>query len=137
MPDDEQRNRYRGIPPIPWVRIDLYRPDDGEYVQRQLAVDTGDPRAVRLTGRDLRGVQVGSGPTMMTNFGPAHGGWVRLRIPELGFERWTLAFATDALVDAIRQIDRGLDGQVGMEFLRTFEYGGNDTEFWIRRLSPR
>ncbi len=82
----------------------------------------------------MRLLRLRRGPTMRTNFGRADGGWVMLSIPEVGLERTVLAFATDELVAVVRHISPDLAGQVGMQFLRMVEYGGNDREFWARAL---
>jgi len=37
----------------------------------------------------------------------------------------------------VQNISADFEGQVGMEFLREVEYGGNDQEFLIRPLRPQ
>lgn len=134
---DEQRHLYKGIPLSPWIRVAFDRADGHGVRSRDLAIDTGDPRAVRIGSNDLRLFRFADGPFIRTNFGPAFGGWVRLTIPDIGLDRWVLAFATDALVTAVRGLHPDFAGQAGMELLREVEYGGNDREFWVRSLSSQ
>ena len=134
MPDGEQRHQYKGDPPTPWVTVAFRWADGRGYVEKQLAVDTGDDQEARISSQNMRRLKVLDGPTVETNFGTAYGGWVRIRIAELGIDRWALVFATDQLISAVRRISPDFEGQVGMQFLRQVEYGGNDQEFWIRPL---
>ena len=133
--DGEQRNRYRGRSPTPWVSVRFARVDGRGYLERDLAVDTGDPQTARISSRDLALAQVTQGPIARTNFGHAVGGWVLMSVPEIELEQLVLVFATDELVEVVRQISPDFAGQVGMRFLRGLEYGGNDREFWIRPLA--
>jgi hypothetical protein len=130
----EQRNRYRGRPPVPWITVRFTLAEGRGAIERSLAVDTGDEQAVRIGCADMRLLRLRRGPTVQTNVGRADGGWVTLSIEEIGLERTVLAFATDELVAVVRHISPDLAGQVGMQFLRTVEYGGNDREFWLRSL---
>jgi len=97
-----------------------------------MALDTGDYANMRISSQILALVGLAAAPDQMTNFGPAIGGRVCFRIPELGISRCTVAYATDQLVSAVRAISPELDGQVGMAFLIELEYGGDDRTFWVR-----
>jgi hypothetical protein len=55
-------------------------------------------------------------------------------MPELGLQKVILVFAADPLVHEVQRISPDFEGQVGLEFLRQVEYGGNDQEFWVRKL---
>ena len=134
MPNREQRNPYKGNPPNPWVTVRFEKADGTGSVEKQLAVDTGDPSEARISSQNMRELKLADGPNVETNYGHAAGGWVYINMPELGLEKWTLVFATDQLVSVVKRISQDFDGQVGLEFLRELEFGGNDREFWIRPL---
>jgi len=134
MPNREQRNPYKGNPPNPMVTVRFEKADGTGSVEKQLAVDTGDPSEARMSSQNMRELKLADGPNVETNYGHAAGGWVYINMPELGLEKWALVFATDQLVSVVKRISRDFDGQVGLEFLRELEFGGNDREFWIRPL---
>ena len=92
------------------MKARFVRADGRGYVETDLAVDTGDAQAARISSGNMRQLKLADGPTVETNFGRAYGGWVFIRVPELGLERYLLIFATDQLVIAVNRISRDFEG---------------------------
>ena len=67
-----------------------------------------------------------------SNFGSLEGGWLRVVIPELGFDEKTLGYADDAVVNVVKRSDPDFAGLVGLPMLRMVEFGGNSSRFWVR-----
>ncbi|MGA2616749.1 MAG: hypothetical protein ABSF26_04010 [Thermoguttaceae bacterium] len=72
-----------------------------------------------------------------SNFGPLEGGWVRIVIPELGFDVKTLGYGNDSVVKVVKRSDTGFGGLVGLPLLQMLEYGGDDGRFWVRSSAKR
>ena len=67
-----------------------------------------------------------------SNFGLVRGGWLRLAIPEIGFDAQFVGHANDKVVEIVKRSDRRFDGLIGLPFLRMLEYGGDQSFFWVR-----
>ena len=100
-----------------------------------LLADTGNPCAVIIDLVSMREFNLGVTPGMETNFGALNGGWLRVQIPELGFDEDVLAYASDAVVHAAKASHRDFDGLAGLPLLQLMEeFGGNSDSFWIRTV---
>ena len=127
----EQRNLYKGFPERAWVAVHLMLVDDGTR-QVQLLADTGCPCAL-VVGKDvMRGLKRTEGSDLDTNFGHLQGNWIRVRIPEIGYDEVALAYASDEVMRAARSSHADFDGLIGLPLLRKMDYGGNPGCFWIR-----
>jgi hypothetical protein len=129
----EQKNPYKGSPPRPWVTVVFEKANENEKVKKHLIVDTGGIAAIRISRSLLHKIELEPADIQKTNFGLAEGSWVWVEIPELGFRKKMIAYGLDTIVTAAKQSHPDFDGSVGLPFLREFEYGGNEKEFWIRR----
>jgi len=116
----EQRNPYKGDPPRPWIRLRLAGPD-GATTELELLADTGNPCAVILSQRDVSSLKVTEGPDVNSNFGPLHGGWVQLAMPELGLVSSVLAYGGDAVIAAAKASHTDFAGLAGLPLLRLVE----------------
>lgn len=87
MSNGEQRNPYRGDPPNPWIKVRFERADGMGNIEKELAVDTGDPDEASISSQNMRQLKMADGPSVQTNFGRADGGWVCINMPELGLEK--------------------------------------------------
>src|SRR6266542_5151978 len=126
----EQRNPYKGTRPRAWVRVQLLALD-GSTEEVDLLADTGNPLAlvvgsVRMGRVIRRGV-----PPVTTNFGRMNGGWVRVMIPDVGFDEEVLGYASDRVVNTAQRDSPDFEGLVGLPLLRMLEYGGDADWFWI------
>jgi len=130
-PIPEQRNAYKGSPLRAWVRLNLVE-KIGAVHEVQLLADTGNPFALVISGDRMRQLRRRKGPTVNTNFGMLSGGWVRVTIPELGFDRRVLAYASDRVVTTTKGSSSELEGLAGLPLLKMVEYGGNAHWFWLR-----
>ncbi len=83
----EQRNPYKGQPSQPWVKVRFEKAAGTGNVEKELAVDTGDPREARISSENMKILKVADGPNVQTNFGLAEGGWVCINMPEMGLEK--------------------------------------------------
>ncbi|MDZ7292820.1 MAG: hypothetical protein ONB44_22870 [candidate division KSB1 bacterium] len=128
----EQRNPYKGDPPRPWVTVVFHKADGSDKITKQLLADTGGVAAIRISRSLLYQIEIRPADIQDTNFGLAEGSWVWVEIPELGFRRQVIAYGLDRLVSAVKESHPDFEGSVGLPFLREFEYGGNESEFWIR-----
>src|SRR5256885_2263751 len=130
----EQRNSYKGTPPRPWIRAVVVGAD-GATKHLDLLADTGNPCAVIVSTETLRQFNLGLTPGMSTNFGPLEGGWLRIRVPEIGFDEDVLAYGGHEVVLAARASHNDFEGLVGLPLLRMMEYGGDRDEFWLRSIT--
>jgi len=55
-------------------------------------------------------------------------------MPELGLTEIVRGYGSDQLLRAVRSDSSEFDGLVGLPLLRMLEFGGNRSEFWIRKL---
>jgi hypothetical protein len=131
--DSEQRNAYKGSPARAFVRVQLISPDD-EAHELEVLVDTGNLCSLIISVVQLNKLCWRQSPTAESNFGTLEGGWLRLVVPELGFDQKIVGYANDAVVNVVRRSDPGFGGLVGLPLLRLMEYGGNAETFWIRGI---
>jgi hypothetical protein len=127
----EQRNTYRGEPARAWLRVQLISPGD-QIHELELLVDTGNPCAVIIGAATMQSLRWRDSGSAKSNFGALEGGWLRVAIPELGFDVRTLGYANDSVVNVVRRSDPEFAGLIGLPLLRMLEYGGNDGWFWVR-----
>lgn len=130
-PPFEQRNRYKGDPARPWVRLRFIQPD-GTVHNIELLADTGSPSAIVISPALMAILKRQDADDHYSNFGWLQGGWLRLSMPELGLDQDLLAYASDDIAIATRASNPDFEGLAGLPFLRLLEYGGNADEFWIR-----
>lgn len=128
----EQRNAYAGDPPRAWLRLTV-NALDGTVRELILMVDTGSPCPIIVSPDVLRTFILEEADDIATNFGPMEGGWVDAAIAEVGFRDRVEAYASDAVVAALRQSDPRFQGLAGLPLLRNLEYGGDAGAFWLRR----
>ncbi len=130
----EQRNSYKGSPSRPCVQVTLVAAD-GTTRLCELLADTDNPCAVIIDLVSMRQFNVGITHDMETNFGVLNGGWLRVQIPELGFDEDVLAYVSDAVVQAAKASYSDFDGLGGLPLLQLMEeFGGNRDPFWIRTV---
>ena len=136
MPErpSEQRNVYRGEPARAWLRLDLISAE-GRVRQLDLLADTGNPCAIIIDAATMQSLRWRVSISTDSNFGRLDGGWLRIAIPELGFDVKTLGHANNSIVNTVKRSDPGFDGLVGLPLLRMLEYGGDDRRFWVRSLA--
>jgi hypothetical protein len=127
----EQRNVYRGNPARAWIRVQLISPHD-ESRALNLLVDTGNPCAIIIDLGTMETLRWRDSGSARSNFGSLEGGWLRVAIPELGFDEKTLGYANDSVVSVVKRSEANFAGLVGLPLLRMLEYGGNDGWFWVR-----
>jgi hypothetical protein len=127
-----QRNQYKGVPERAWVRVRLMQPS-GNFLDRELLADTGNPCAVIVGAHDIALTALSPGQSLQTNFGWLTGGWLRLIIPEVDFDERVLGYGNDAIVNAAKSSSVDFSGLIGL--LRLMQYGGNANSFWIRPAS--
>src|SRR5436309_1002288 len=96
-PCEEQRTVYRGEPARAWVRAELVARDDRRHAL-DLLVDTGNPCEVIIDVATLRAMGWRETNGSNSNFGPVHGAWLRLVIPEIGFDAKFIGYANDKVV---------------------------------------
>ena len=127
----EQRNFYKGAPPRPWIRLVLVTAD-GERREIEALADTGNPCALIVSPQAIAQFNLGLAPGMESNFGPLEGAWLRVQIPEIGFDNVVLAYASEAVVNAARDSHPDFEGLAGLPLLKMVEYGGDGDSFWVR-----
>jgi len=128
----EQRNPYKGAPPRPWITVVFEKADGSGKITKQLIVDTGGVAAIRISRSLLFKIEIRPADLQKTNFGLAEGSWVWVEIPELSFRKQMVAYGLDRVVAAAKASHPDFEGSVGLPFLREFEYGGDENEFWLR-----
>lgn len=123
MPDlpAEQRNIYKGEPARAWVRLELVSAN-GWIREMELLVDTGNPCAIIIESATMQSLRWRESIETGSNFGPLEGGWLRIKIPELGFDVKALGYANDSVVSVVKRSDPGFGGLVGLPMLRMIEY---------------
>jgi hypothetical protein len=129
----EQRNAHKGSPSRPWFRLRLVAPDRTED-DIELLADTGNPCAIIVSPARLARLKRRAAPDVNSNFGLLEGGWLLVRMPELGLDQELTGFANDAVVAAAKASSPDFEGLAGLPLLRLFEYGGNADRFWLRHL---
>jgi hypothetical protein len=127
----EQRNVYRGEPARAWLRLQLISAN-GPVREFEFLVDTGNPCAIIIDTATMESLRWRESVRTDSNFGALEGGWLRIAIPELGFDVKTLGYANDPIVNVVRRSDPRFGGLVGLPLLRMLEYGGDAGWFWIR-----
>ncbi len=127
----DQRNRYKGTPRRPWLRLRLLG-ENGLTQELQLVADTGCPYPLVISSENMARFKQGFSPDIETNFGLMKGGWVRVAIPGLDFQGRVLGYASDAVVASAKRSHSDFEGLIGLPLLRKEEYGGNTRWFWLR-----
>ena len=127
----EQRNTYNGSPPRPWIRL-RFAAADGSTHECELLADTGNPCAVVIGMALMLKLIRRSAPDVQSNFGVPQGGWIHLRMPELGLDQEVRSFASDAVASAAKKSSPAFEGLAGLPLLRLLEYGGDADCFWVR-----
>jgi hypothetical protein len=127
----EQRNRYLGVTPRPWLRLRFLDPNDVP-VELTLIADTGCPYAVIVDPTILARLARILTTPVVSNFGHMNGGWVRLAMPDFGIDRDILCYGSPSIAAAVATDDPSFQGLVGLPVLQLAEYGGNATDFWFR-----
>lgn len=128
----EQVNPYKGNPLRPWVRLRLVAVDNSIH-ELELLADTGSPSAIVLSRAELAVLNQGNAPDVNTNFGILEGGWLRIEMPELGLSQFVIGYGSDPVASAAKSSSPDFAGLAGLPLLRLMEYGGNATEFWLRK----
>ncbi len=126
----EQRNPYKGSSSKAWVRVRLVGPSLDTH-DLDLLADTGSPFSIIISDRIMQMVGTRLAVTVPTNFGPLRGGWLRVTIPDVGFDQQLLCYASDAVVASSKQSSSDFEGLLGLPVLRMHIYGGDATAFWI------
>ena len=126
-----QKNRYKGKPSRPWIRL-LLKAQDNTAEELQLLADTGNPCAIVISTTRMAQFKRANGPKMSTNFGLLTGGWLQIVIPELKIDKRVLGYANDAVVAAAKASSPDFEGLAGLPLLQLLEYGGNADWFWIK-----
>jgi len=129
----EQRNVYRGDPARAWILAEIISPL-GQSCELELLVDTGNPCAIIVSQGTMELLRWRDSGSTRSNFGALEGGWLRLAIPDIGFDVKILGYANDSVVNVVKRSDERFAGLVGLPLLRMLEYGGNDGWFWVRPL---
>jgi len=102
-------------------------------IEVALLADTGCPFALIL-GQDLLDkLERMPGNIRHSNTGFLYGAWVRLVMPEFGFDHDVLAYGNQDVASGVASDHPSFQGLVGLPLLRLGEYGGNANEFWFRR----
>ena len=127
----ELRKPYHGDPPRPWIPVRLVD-RKGRVIAVNAVADTGSPFPLVTREKVLRRCRVRDAMQATTNFGILDAGWAEVRMPDLQFSREILVYGSDHVADVLARSAQVFDALVGLPFLRMFEYGGNDREFWLR-----
>jgi hypothetical protein len=129
-PGQEQRNPYKGSPPRSWIRITLIA-TDGTELAVELLADTGAPDEVIISEDLMDRFGRRTGLEVPSNFGLLSGGWLRVKVSEVGFDATIPAFASDAVAVATKMSCPTFEGLAGLALLRRFVYGGDSACFWL------
>jgi hypothetical protein len=127
----EQRNLYKGNPPRAWARLRLLT-DGGLAQDFDLFADTGDPFAIVISEANILQFRSRAAPDVRTNFGNLKGGWIRLQIPDIGFDQRLVGYGNDSVVAAAQASSTDFGGILGLSLLRMMRFGGDADSFWIR-----
>jgi len=95
----EQRNPHHGTPPRAPLRLRLVGAD-GSSTEKELLADTGNPYALIINSREMQRLRLLNGADVNTNFGLLEGGWLRVVIPEISFDRQVFGYGSDEVVAA-------------------------------------
>lgn len=109
---------------------------DGSTQEFKLIADTGNPFAVVLSRDHLAKLSFGLTSNLDTNFGILEGTWFLLAMPEFGLNILQTGYVSSEVVASTKESHPDFEGLVGLPLLRLLEYGGNASEFWIRRALP-
>jgi hypothetical protein len=96
-----------------------------------LFADTGDPFAIVVSEANIIRLRSRAAPDVRTNFGNLKGGWLRLQIPDIGFDQRVIGYGNDAVVAAAQASSTDFGGIVGLPLLRMTGFGGDTDSFWI------
>lgn len=129
----EQRNAYKGSPSRPWIRVVLVAPD-GSTRELVLLADTGSPFNLVVSNATLQQFQLIGVPGVSSNFGHLNGGWLRIQIPDVDIDEDIVAYGSNNVAQAVASSHTDFEGLVGLPLLRKTEYGGDNDDFWIRKL---
>jgi hypothetical protein len=132
----KQRNVYRGEPARAWLRLELISAS-GRVLELEVLADTGNPCAIIVDTATMEALRWRESIRTESNFGPLEGGWVRIAIPELGFDVKTLGYGNDSVVNVVKRSDQAFGGLVGLPLLRMLEYGGDEGWFWVGPSAKR
>ena len=132
----EQRNVYRGEPARAWLRLELIAAN-GRVGELEVLVNTGNPCAIIVHTATMESLRWRESIRTDSNFGPLDGGWLRIAIPELGFDVKTIGYANDSVANVVKRSDPAFGGLVGLPLLRMLGYGGDGGCFWIRSSGKR
>jgi hypothetical protein len=127
----EQRNRYKGFPARPWVRLRLTALD-GVHHELEILADTANPCALIISRPAMLMLKWGDAPDIKSNFGLLEGGWLHIHMPQLGLDLDLRGYASDAVVSGAQASSPDFQGLVGLPLLRMLEYGGDLNWFWLR-----
>jgi hypothetical protein len=127
----ELKKPYQGEPPRPWLPVQLMN-RRGHSVELHAVVDTGCPFPIVIREKLLGRCRVRDAMLATTNFGLLDSGWAEVRVPELRFAREILVYGSDHVVDVLARSSRKFTALLGLPFLRMFEYGGDERDFWLR-----
>ncbi len=98
-----------------------------------MIADIGSPFAVVIGAEHLPDFSFGAGTHVQTNFGFLESAWLHVTMPEFGLDSLILGYGSDEVLDSARSDHPDFAGLAGLPLLRLLEYGGNATEFGIRR----
>jgi hypothetical protein len=107
----------------------------GESRDFRLVVDTACPVSFILAPDDIPEFSFGGTAPVNTNFGVLQGEWFLFAMPELGLDALMVGYASQDAADTVRLDHSDFAGIAGLPLLRLLEYGGNQSEFWVRQLS--
>jgi hypothetical protein len=133
-PRQEQRNAYQGSPPRAWICFRLAT-QDGATRDFKRVVDTACPVSFIIAPDDAPEFTFGIATSVVSNFGHLQGEWFLLAMPEMGLNALMVGYASQEAVDAVRSDHPDFAGLAGLPLLRLLEFGGNQSEFWVRRLA--
>src|SRR5205085_12471104 len=112
-PIREQRNPYKGQSPRGWGRVKLVALT-GASAELELLADTGCPYDLIVSATNMSAFGFLDGSFSQSNYGLLPGGWLRVTIPEVGFDRWILGHESDAVVSTCKQSSADFEGLMGL-----------------------
>lgn len=130
----ERLTLNKGKPQRTWLKLD-FLDRAGVEVSLELLADTGCPQAIVLNEEMFDRLARSHTRKIQTNFGPMHGGWIRLHTLDLGLVEMVEAFGSDEMAQFAVNSHPDFVGVVGLPVLRLMEYGGDYDTFWIRTPS--
>jgi hypothetical protein len=129
-----QRNYYKGNPLRAWIHVHLID-KGGNTLEVDLIADSGNPYSLIVGEVELTSLSHRKGSSATTNFGILTGGWIRIAIPDIGYDALVRGYGSNLIRDAARQSHPDFQGVVGLPLLRSLLYGGDPGSFWIRPLT--